>query len=244
MEDKFIVLKHSMIRRTDLTMQEKIVYLEILSLSSLEKGCIASNNHFELSFGISKKSVSNTISSLIKKGFIESELTNRNHKRVLSIKDGGLSTKDGQVSIKSVETKENKTSNRTNNNKNKQKDSLDLKVLENFVLEKNVLEFIQHRKEKKKPLTQLAFDKFFNKVLKYLELNYNVAELIDNSITAGYTDIYEPKKQNNFKQQKQFQTKAEKNRSKIDEYAEFFGHNINSNAQDLIETCEVIENEQ
>lgn len=104
MSEKFIVLTHSMIRDESLTMQEKIIYLEILNLSSLEKGCIASNEHFEKSFGINKKSVSNSISSLIKKGYIESEIRDRNHTRILSIKNGGVSIKDG-------ESKENKTVN-------------------------------------------------------------------------------------------------------------------------------------
>lgn len=113
MQEKFIVLTHDMIRDNSLTMQEKIVYLEIVNLSSLDKGCIASNNHFEQCFGISKKSVSNTISSLIKKGLVESKITDRNHTRILSIKDGGVSTKNGQVSIKDGETKENKTNNKS-----------------------------------------------------------------------------------------------------------------------------------
>lgn len=103
-KDKFIVLTHEMIRDTSMTMQEKIIYLEILNLSSLDKGCIASNSHFEKCFGISKKSVSNTISSLVQKGFIEVELKDRNHTRILSIKNG-------QVSIKDGESKENKTIN-------------------------------------------------------------------------------------------------------------------------------------
>ncbi len=115
MATKFIVLTHELIRDTSMTMQEKIIYMEILNLSSLEKGCIASNNHFEKSFGISKKSISNTISSLIKKGFITSELSNRNHTRILSIKNGHSSIKDGQLSIKSGESKENITINKTIN---------------------------------------------------------------------------------------------------------------------------------
>lgn len=104
MKDKFIVLTHEMIRDNSMTMQEKIIYLEILNLSSLDKGCTASNSHFEKCFGISKKSVSNTISSLVQKGFIEVELKDRNHTRILSIKNG-------QVSIKDGESKENKTNN-------------------------------------------------------------------------------------------------------------------------------------
>lgn len=106
MTEKYVVLTHSMIRDTSMTMQEKIIYLEILNLSSLDKGCIASNNHFEKCFGISKKSVSNTIASLIKKDLITSELRDRNHTRILSIKNG-------QVSIKNGESKENITDNTT-----------------------------------------------------------------------------------------------------------------------------------
>ena len=106
MNEKYITLTHSMIRDESMTMQEKIIYLEILNLSSLDKGCIASNNHFEKCFGISKKSVSNTIANLVKKGLISSELQDRNYTRILSIKNG-------QVSIKSGETKENITDNNT-----------------------------------------------------------------------------------------------------------------------------------
>jgi len=179
MEDKFIVLQHSMIRRTDLTMQEKIVYLEILSLSSLEKGCIASNNHFELSFGISKKSVSNTISSLIKKGFIVSELTNRNHKRVLSIKSGGVSTKDGQVSIKSGETKETITSNKTINN-----NSLFSKYVESKETTKNeealILDYLVYRKQLKKQIKTLAPLKAYYKIILDLHTKgYHVKACIE-----------------------------------------------------------------
>jgi len=90
-------------------------------------------------------------------------------------------------------------------------------------------------------LTQLAFDKFFNKVLRFLELNYDVAELIDNSITAGYTDIYEPKQKNNFKQPT---NKWDENRKRIDEYAEFFGHTpqMQNTSNEIIEECEVLPN--
>lgn len=113
MEEKYIVLTHEMIRRTDMTMQEKIIFTEILNLSSLDKGCIASNKHFEVSFGISKKSVSNTISSLIKKGFIESKLSDRNMTRILSIKNGHYPQKMDRVSTKNGESKENNTINNT-----------------------------------------------------------------------------------------------------------------------------------
>ena len=108
MKDKFIMLSHSMIRDKNLTMQEKIFLMEIVNLTSTEVGCVASNEHFEKCFGVSKKSASNTINSLVKKGYIDSKISDRNHKRILSIKDGGVSTKDG-------ESKDNITPNRTLN---------------------------------------------------------------------------------------------------------------------------------
>ena len=226
MEDKYIVLTHSMIRRKDMTMQEKIFYIEILNLSSLERGCIASNGHFEKSFGVSKKSASNTIASLVKKGFIISEITNRNHLRILSIKDGQVYTKDGQVSIKSGESKENitinKTINKTINIKNKQKETstpkktLDIELIENHTYKDQVLEFVEHRKDIKKPFTQLAFKKFVNLVDDSVTKNYDVAEMIDKSITAGYSTIYPPKA-NNQKNYTKYETREEKNARLIDE---------------------------
>ncbi len=149
-KDKFIVLTHEMIRDDSMTMQEKIIYLEILNLSSLDKGCIASNSHFEKCFGISKKSVSNTISSLVQKGFIEVDLKDRNHTRTLSIKNGQVSIKNGQVSIKNGETKENKTDNKT--------------------IEVNPLTFGEFTKYDFQLKKQVSFDKLSKEYLSKLEI--------------------------------------------------------------------------
>lgn len=54
-------------------------------------------------------------------------------------------------------------------------------------------EFIQHRKDIKKKLTDLAKTKIINKLFKLKAKNYNICTLIDNSILAGYPDIYEPR---------------------------------------------------
>jgi hypothetical protein len=162
-----------MIRDDSMTMQEKIIYMEILSLSSLDKGCIASNAHFEKCFGISKKSVSNTISKLIEKGFISSELKDRNYTRILSIKNG-------QVSIKSGESKENKTNTTssydeylnlwnefaTKNNKSKVaklSDSRKKKIALRLKEYKNLLEifkFVLTKSEKSKFLLNGSFYTF------------------------------------------------------------------------------------
>lgn len=57
----------------DLTLQEKVFLVEIDSLDN-EEWCYANNEYFSKFFGISKVRVSEVISSLIKKGYIESNI--------------------------------------------------------------------------------------------------------------------------------------------------------------------------
>ena len=183
MATKFIVLTHEMIRDESMTMQEKIIYMEILNLSSLEKGCIASNSHFEKCFGISKKSVSNTIASLVKKELIESRLYDRNHTRILSIKDGQVSIKDGQVSIKDGETKDNIQSNKTNNicidivssffneNKEIQKDDKTINILSDFVT--------YRKKIKKQIKTTASLKLYYNKLKELHQDGFNIHKCIE-----------------------------------------------------------------
>ena len=58
----------------DLTLQEKCTFAEIYSLSSLEKGCIASNEHFAKFLGVSKDRAKRVVSSLVDKGYIISNV--------------------------------------------------------------------------------------------------------------------------------------------------------------------------
>ena len=57
----------------DLTVQEKLFYVEINSLDN-EKGCFANNHYFAEFFDISKQRVSIVIKSLIDKGYIKSTI--------------------------------------------------------------------------------------------------------------------------------------------------------------------------
>lgn len=85
--NKFIVLPFETIRDNNTTDKEKYIFAEIYNLSQSEKGCIAQNNHFANMIGSTPKSVSNIISSLVKKGYIKTELVkgSRNHLRKISI---------------------------------------------------------------------------------------------------------------------------------------------------------------
>jgi len=68
----------------ELTLQEKVFFVEIRSLDN-EEGCFASNAYFAQFFGISEVRASTVINSLIKKGYIENIGFN-GRKRILKVK--------------------------------------------------------------------------------------------------------------------------------------------------------------
>ena len=91
---------------SDLTYREMIVLAEIVNLSQNRK-CTASNEYFSQALNISRKNVSNVVSSLQKKGYLTVEIESgaRNKKREISIhkkwteypqKVDSLSTKRGE----------------------------------------------------------------------------------------------------------------------------------------------------
>ena len=151
------------------TMQEKLILVEINQLSMLDKGCIASNNHFAELFGIKKESVSRSISSLENKGYITTKIKDgsRNHERTITINKMLFEYKQNVISplTNCLETKENKTINKTNNKydifldylkskckyKTKVTKTKDGKVLFNQIEDKRqlIIDYIKHQEEKK-----------------------------------------------------------------------------------------------
>ena len=69
----------------ELTMTQKLIFVEIQSLAMLDKGCVASNNHFSQLIGITKPAASRAINALQEKGYISVVIKNRNHDRKISI---------------------------------------------------------------------------------------------------------------------------------------------------------------
>ena len=96
------------------TMQEKLLLIEINQLSMLDKGCIASNNHFAETFKVKKESISRSLSSLEQKGYITTEIKagSRNHDRTITINK--LLLQDDKAITNCLESKENKTSPSSN----------------------------------------------------------------------------------------------------------------------------------
>ena len=58
----------------DLSLQEKVLLVEIDSLSKTERGCFASNEHFADFLGLSKERARKVIASLVSKGYVSSEM--------------------------------------------------------------------------------------------------------------------------------------------------------------------------
>ena len=69
----------------ELTMTEKLLFVEIQSLSMLDKGCVASNKHFATLLDIKREAVSRSLNRLRAKGFISIDIKNRNHDRKITI---------------------------------------------------------------------------------------------------------------------------------------------------------------
>ena len=96
------------------TMQEKLLLIEINQLSMLDKGCIASNNHFAETFKVKKESISRSLSSLEQKGYITTEIKagSRNHDRTITINK--MLLQDEKTITNCLESKENKTYSSSN----------------------------------------------------------------------------------------------------------------------------------
>lgn len=113
----YVTLDWGFIRDKSTTMQEKLIYAEIKQLTQLDRGCIASNQHFADLLGIKRQAASRIIGNLEKKGFITTEIVkgSRNMERKIRCKQNVATCQQNvsEVATKCLETKENKTINKT-----------------------------------------------------------------------------------------------------------------------------------
>ena len=212
----------------ELKANEKLLYGEITALANCNGYCYASNSYFAELYSTSKLSITRWISNLNKKGYIRVEMiyeegTKNIKERRLYIND--LSSKmnipifknDDTPIIKNDDTpiikndEDNNTSiNNTsiNNKKNiKKKDREFLEVIESYTtndnLVKTLVDYIDHRKEIKSPMTLRAFKMILNKLDKFTSLDTEKIEILNQSIENGWKGIFELKKNNQFNQNRQ-----------------------------------------
>lgn len=179
MSSNFVTVRVEILRDQNLTPIEKLILGEIEALSSLEHGCIASNQHFSELLGIKKESASRSISALVSKGYINSEIENgsRNHNRMLTLNKLLFDPKQNVITplTKCLETKGNK---QTNRHINRQEFPVDVE------------RWIAYRKEIKKPIKKITIE---NLVKDYVQDPLAFYHKVEHSITNGYQGLFAPK---------------------------------------------------
>jgi DNA-binding MarR family transcriptional regulator len=119
MATRFVTVSIEIMHDANLNQSQKFILAEIEQLSELEKGCVASNQHFADLIGITKENVSRNINDLQKKGYIVLEIVTgtRNHIRMITLTTLVRPTYQNSKTplLKQQESKENKTSNKTIN---------------------------------------------------------------------------------------------------------------------------------
>lgn len=187
MATKFITVSVEIMRDPNLNQSQKFILAEIEQLTTLEKGCFATNLHFANLIGISKENVSKNINSLMEKGYIFIEIVNgsRNHTRIITLTS--LTRPPYQIDKTPLsnrqETKDNIQSNKTNNicidivssffneNKEIQKDDKTINILSDFVT--------YRKKIKKQIKTTASLKLYYNKLKELHQDGFNIHKCIE-----------------------------------------------------------------
>ncbi|MCK4842784.1 MAG: helix-turn-helix domain-containing protein [Methylococcales bacterium] len=180
----------------ELKPMEKFFLLEIDSLDGVG-GCFASNAHFSKLFDVSKGRCTQIIKKLEADGWLEVDVIRNGKiivKRVVRVVNK-LNNPSENIKQPSEKIKqpylENDEGNNTNTNNTKEREKKESKpslVIPDFINCDSWSEFEQHRKEIKKPLTDLARKKSFN-ILRNLSFDQQQA-VIDYSITGRYSGLF------------------------------------------------------
>ena len=181
---------------TELNDFQKILISEITALTYKHGFCFASNSYFAKTFNKSVVSISRNISKIKKLGFINIEIDTKkgNHRRIylLSNKSIPINTNDKR-GINTNDKTYNNTSinNIINKEKNTKKEKTQDFEYHNLsdVFIKKIHEFLQYRKESKKPLRskksiQSKINSWNKEVIQHGEKL--VIKSIDFSIENGY----------------------------------------------------------
>lgn len=222
MASKFITVSTEIMHDKNLTPNQKFILAEIEQLSQLDRGCIASNQHFSDLIGIARESASRSINDLEKKGYINIEIVpgTRNHVRSISL-NNLLNPPKQNVKpplTKCLETKENKQVNKTINTKKiNKKESTNEDMVREYYESNNslnldaALEWIQFKGNSYKAV---GIKKVCSFLCKYDFTTQS--EIVDSSIMNNYKGLFEPKKTYN-------KPAANKKQSSDDFIDNFFG---------------------
>lgn len=157
---------------------------------------------------------------------ISQKLINKNNCGVVEEihKGSGRDTQGG--SVRDAHTKETNNTKETNTNIKKyiKKDLKEIDEIQNHKYKDLILEFIEHRKQLKKPMTKKALELFISKINDFSSKGYNIKEIVEKSILSSYMTIYEPKKNNN----NNFLTASDKRKIQNNRVVDDFFNNSNN----------------
>lgn len=172
--------------------KEKLLYCFISSLCAKEGYCWATNGYIADQLNIktektslTKQTISTYINNLKKLGYVNIEYEYKgkqiiNRKVLLNSLIPIKEKLNTPIKEKLTDNKENITNNNTTIRKEY--------FINNPKINSSFIEFIEHRKQLKAPMTDLAITKMVNKISAWLE-KYKIEEVtyfIDNSITNGW----------------------------------------------------------
>lgn len=199
----------------DLPANAKLLYGEITALCNDRGYCWATNEYFAALYNVSKTSISKWISSLIQRGYINSEIIYKEGSkeilnRYLTIVNYPIEEKLNrgieenlnypiEEKLKDNNTIINNTNNNnTSNKKESKKDNYD-DIINELVkdpdLKEGLYEFIKMRKLIKKPLTDRALRQLINKLFTLSTNKDELIQILDNSIINNWASVYPLKKE-------------------------------------------------
>lgn len=194
----------------ELPANAKLLYGEITALCNAKGYCWATNDYFANLYGVSKTSISKWISSLIKRGYIFSEIeykegTKEILNRYLKIVNEPIEEKLNrgiEEKLKDNNTSFNNTTNNTNNKKESKKekksnyDAIINELIKDKDVKEGIYEFIKMRKLMKKPLTDRALKNIINKLFTLSTNKEEQLKILNNSIESNWLSVFPLKKDN------------------------------------------------
>lgn len=181
------------VRYADIPMGAKMLYGEISCLCNKEGYCWASNKYFANLYGVSNRTISAWIKSLVDNKFIASKIL----KDKGNIRNISILLKKTSIGIEeNFHTPIEKNfvyNNINNNNKNNNNPPTPLLEVPDFIDGDLWLEWIEYRKEKKKKLTPLQAKKQIKKLTDWHNEGIDVNQVIETSISNGWQGLFKPK---------------------------------------------------
>ena len=205
----------------NLTALDKVILAELDSLDSSEEWCFASNSYLAKFCQCSEIKITTTITKLVNLWYIKiakfdgrKRYVKSNISRVIkNIRQSYKKYKSDLYKIWDINIDYN-TDYKKEKNKEKFKDNntrennIKREYFEDDTLNTSFLEFIEHRKEIKAKMTDLAIEKLVNKIKKRQQkyTNMQIIAFIDESIENGWKWVFERE----IKNEKKERTEAEK----------------------------------